>query len=60
MNINQRLELIEKGSLAPSVIKDQITATQRDAVSQGYILSFLYSDEMFVYMLFTQIILPTV
>lgn len=59
MNTNQKLELIEKQDQTPIALKDQISAVQRSAVSQGYILSFLYSDEMFVYMLFTQIIIPS-
>ena len=59
MNTDQKLELIEKQGKAISDIKNEITAKQSGMTAQGYILSILHSDDMFVYMLFFKLILPT-
>ena len=62
MNTKQRLELIEKQGKTISILKDEIKAMQRDAAAEGYFLTYLYSDELFVYIIFTKTIftVPTV
>lgn len=56
MNTSQKLELIDKSEKTPkevrSEIEDMISSNQLD----GFILSYIYSDDLFVYMLFFQIV----
>ncbi|WP_147474529.1 hypothetical protein [Chryseobacterium nematophagum] len=59
MNTNQRLELIEKEGKIASVLKDELMEIQNNAIAEGYLLTYLYSDNVFVYMLFSKFTLPT-
>ncbi|CAA7196732.1 hypothetical protein [Chryseobacterium potabilaquae] len=59
MNTNQRLELIEREGKIASVLKDELMVIQNNAIAEGYLLTYLYSDNVFVYMLFSKFTLPT-
>ncbi|CAA7387075.1 hypothetical protein [Chryseobacterium fistulae] len=59
MNTNQRLELIEKEGKIASVLKDELMGIQNNAIAEGYWLTYLYCDDVFVYMLFSKFTLPT-
>lgn len=54
MNTSQELEIIEKLEKSSGDLKTEIDTTITDFKSNGYLLSYIHSDEMFIYIIFSK------
>lgn len=58
MNIGQKLEIIEKEGKTPAEIKSEIQNAYDAAIRDGYILGYIFSDDLFTFLIFTKVTLP--